>query len=66
MSVIKKSIVVVKAAFFCLAHALIIAMARINVVPNYKPYRKSRGMKQPVEDFLNASCVKLRNAGGFD
>jgi len=31
---IKKSIVVVKAAFMCLAHALIIAMARVMVTQN--------------------------------
>ena len=30
---IKKSIVVVKAAFLCLVHALIIAMARVNGGP---------------------------------
>jgi len=35
-SAIKKSIVVVKAAFLCLAHALIIAMARGNGDQRYK------------------------------
>ena len=39
MSAIKKSIVTVKAAFLCLAHALIIAMARVNGDPNYASYR---------------------------
>jgi len=35
MSAIKKSIVVVKATFFCLAHALIIAMAGVNGDPKF-------------------------------
>jgi hypothetical protein len=33
LSAIKKSIVAVKAAFLCLAHAIIIAMARVNNDP---------------------------------
>jgi hypothetical protein len=33
LSAVKKSIVVVKAAFLCLAHALVIAMARVNGDP---------------------------------
>jgi len=66
MSAIKKSIVSVKAAINCLAHALIIAIARVNCDPKYKSYRNGRGMKQPVEDLLKASGVNLRNAGGFD
>ena len=65
ISAIKKGIVTVKEAFYCLAHALIIAMARVNGDPKYKSYRKGRGMKQPVEDLLNASGVDLRNPGGF-
>ena len=59
MSTIKNSIVVVKAAFFYLANALLIAMARLNGDPKYKSYRNCRGMKLPVEDLLNASGVKL-------
>lgn len=38
-SEIKKSIVFVKAAFLCLAHALIIAMCRVNGDPKNKSYR---------------------------
>jgi len=33
---IKKSIVVVKAAFLCLAHALLIAMSQVKGDPKYK------------------------------
>jgi hypothetical protein len=55
MSAIKKSIVVVKAAVLCLAHALIIAMARVNGDPKYSVYRHGKGMKEPVEELLKAS-----------
>jgi hypothetical protein len=36
LSAVKRSIVVLKATFLCLAHALIIAMARVNGDPKYK------------------------------
>jgi len=65
LSEIKKS-TVINAAFLCLFHARIIAMARVNGDPKYKLYRKSRGLKQPVEDLLHASGVNLLNAGGFN
>ena len=55
-----------KAAFLCLAHALIIAMARVNNDPKYKLYRKGKGLKQPVEELLNALSVDLSNDGGFE
>ena len=49
LSAIKWSIVVFQEAIFCLAHALIIAMSRVNGNHKQKPYRNSRGLKQPVE-----------------
>jgi len=64
MSAIKKSIVVVKATFLCLAHALI-AMARVNGDPKYKLYRKGYGLKQPIQELLSASGVDLTNGGGL-
>ena len=48
-----------------MAHALIIAMARVNGGPKYPSYRDRRGIKKPVEDLLKASGVNLCNAGGF-
>ena len=57
MSVIKKSIVFVKATMYCLVHALIIAIARANGDPKYPYFRDGRGMKKPVEDILKASGV---------
>jgi hypothetical protein len=65
LSAIKRSIVVVKAAFFWLAYALIIAMARMNNDPKYKLYRNGYGLKEPVEERLKASGVDLFNGGGL-
>jgi len=66
MSAIKKSIVVVKAAFLCLAHALIIAMTRVNIDPKYKSYRNGRGLNQPVQDLVSASGINFTNDGCLD
>jgi len=55
-----------KAAFLCLAHALIIAMARVNGDPNYKSYRNGYGLHKPVEELLKASGVDLCNGGGLE
>lgn len=41
LSAFKKNIVV-KAAFLCLAHAIVIAMARVNGDPEYKSYKNGR------------------------
>jgi hypothetical protein len=45
LSAIKRSIVAVKAAFLCLAHALVISMARVNGDPKSKSYRDGPVMK---------------------
>ena len=45
LSAIKRSIVVVKAAFLCLAHALIIAMTRLNGDTKYSLYRQGKCIK---------------------
>jgi hypothetical protein len=66
LSAIKRSIVVVKAVFLCLAHALIIAMAQVNGDPKYKSYRNGRGLDKPVEYLLKVSCIDLSNGGGLE
>jgi len=66
MSVIKRSIVRVKALLNCLAYALIIAMAQVNGDPKYQSYGNGYGFKIPVEDLLTASGVDLPNGGGFE
>jgi len=45
LSEIKKSIVVVKAEYLCLAHALVIAMSKVNCDPKYKSYSNGYGLK---------------------
>jgi len=66
LSAIKKSIVTVKAVLLCLAHALIIAMARVNNDPKYASCRDGYGLKQAVEELLKASGVDLSNGGSFE
>jgi hypothetical protein len=66
LSVIKKNIVVVKAAFLCLAHALIIAMAQVNGDPKYATYRDGKCLEKTVEELLKASGVDLSDVGGLE
>jgi hypothetical protein len=47
----KKRIVVVKAAFLCLANALI-AIAQVNGDPKFALYRDGKGLKKYVKDLL--------------
>ena len=54
-----------KAAFLCLAHALIIALARVNNDPKYALHRNGKCLKEPVEKLLKASGVDLFNGGGL-
>ena len=56
----------VKAALLCLAHALIIAMARVNSDPEYKSYRNGNRLNKPVEELLRDSGVDLSNGGGLE
>jgi hypothetical protein len=65
LSAVKKSIVVVKAALLCLAHAFIIAMATVND-PKYRSYRDGYGLDGPVEELLKASGVDLSDGGGLE
>ena len=66
LNVIKRSIVVVRAAFLCLAHALIIALARVNGDSKYVSYRKGYQLDKRVEDLLKATSVDLSNGGGLE
>ena len=65
LSAIKTSIVTVKAVFLCLAHALIIAMAKVNGDSKFKSYRNGKCLKEPDEELLKASGVDLSNGGGL-
>jgi hypothetical protein len=65
-SAIRKSIVTVKTAFLCLAHALFITMTKVNGYLNYALYSVGKVLNQPVQEFLSASGVKLTNGRGFN
>jgi hypothetical protein len=65
LSAIKRTIVTVKAAL-CLAHAIIIAMAKVNNDPKYSSPRDGKALKEPVAELLKASGVDLCNGGGLE
>ena len=66
LSAIKTSIVTVKAVFLCLAHALIIAMAKVNGDSKFKSYSNGYCLTEPVEELLKAFGVDLSNGGGLE
>ena len=48
-----------------MAHALIIAMAKVNGDSKFASYRDGKGLKESVEKLLKVSGVDLSNGGGF-
>ena len=48
-----------------LAHAVIIAIARLNKDRNYISYRKGNKTRPQVKDLLNASSIDLKNGAGI-
>ena len=66
LSVIKKCIVLVKAAFLHVAHALIIVMARVNGDPKYQSYRYEYLLDVPADELLMVEGVDSSNGGGFE
>jgi hypothetical protein len=66
MSAIKRSIFVVKEVKLYLAHALVLAMAKVNNDPNYVSCTEGRKLKKPAQDLLLASGVQLDNEGGIE
>ena len=62
---LKKSIVQVKAETKCLAHALIIAIAKVTKDPNYKAYMQGRKIYPKVDQLLAAKDISLDNEGGI-
>ena len=61
---LKKSIVEVRAEENCLAHALIIAIARLNNDPNYKSLRKGK-IRPVVRQLLETTGIDLKNGEGI-
>jgi hypothetical protein len=61
---LKSSIVTVNAETNCLAHALIIAIARVDNDPNYSSYRRGYKIRAEVDRLLEATGVDLSRGGG--
>jgi hypothetical protein len=61
---LKRSIVEVKAEENCLAHALIISIARLTNDPNYKAYRMWYKIRPVVDNLLATTGIDLTNGGG--
>jgi len=65
MAHVKHSIIKVKTDTNCLAHALIIAIARLTKDPNYVSYRKGRNTIHPVvQQLLQTTGIDLQIGGG--
>ena len=60
---LKKGIVQVKSETNRLAHALIIAIAKITNDPNYNSYRDGRKIKPVVHQLLETTGIKLDEGG---
>ena len=56
MAHLKQSIMEVKSEENCLAHALIIAISRLDKDPNYKAYRQGRKVRPLVRNPLETIC----------
>jgi len=65
MAHVKRSIIEVKAETDCLAHALIIAIARLTKDPNYKAYTQGWKISPEVQHLLQTTGINLDNGGGF-
>jgi len=59
MAHLKRSIVELKAEENCLAHALVIAIAKVHKDPNYKAYIQGRKICHVVQTLLETTGVDL-------
>ena len=65
MAHLKTSIIEVKAEVNCLAHALIIAIARVEKNSNYDSYRRGWKILPVVRDLLETTGIDLASGGGI-
>ena len=65
MAHLKRSIIEVKAEEKCLAHALIIAIARLERDSNYDSYRRGYRISPVVNHLLQTTGIHLSNGGGI-
>ena len=61
----KHSIINVKAKTNFLAHAVIIAIARLTEDPNYNSHRKGDKIRPEVQHLLQTTGINLENGGGI-
>ena len=61
----KRSIIDVISKTNCLAHALLIAIARLENEPVYKSYRRGWKIGAAVQNLLETTGIDLRNGGEF-
>jgi len=64
MAHLKTRIVEVKAEETCLAHALIISIAKVENDPDYKAYQQGRKIRQVVQKLLENTGIDLSNGAG--
>ena len=62
---LNRSIVEVTAEENCLAHAVIIAIAKLNNDTNYKAYRQGRKIRPVIDQFLVTTCINFKNGEGI-
>jgi len=62
---LKRSIVVVKAEENCLAHALVIAIAKVGKDPKYKAYLQGRKIGPVVQKLLETTGIDLSKGAGI-
>jgi len=65
MTLLKRSIVEVQVEEYCLAHALVIAIAKVDKDPNYDAFRKGRKIRQVVQILLESTGIDLSNGAGI-
>ena len=65
MAHLKSSIVEFKSEENCLAHAVILGIAKLNNDPNYIAYGKCRKIRSVVQNLLETTGINLDHGGGI-
>jgi len=65
MAHLKTSIGEVKAQENCLAHSLVISIAKVENDSDYKTYRQGRKIRQVVQTLLETTDIDLSNGAGI-
>jgi hypothetical protein len=65
MAHLKTSVVKVQATDNCLAHSILIAIAKLESDPNYKEYGKRRKIRPVVQKLLAETGISLTEGGGI-